>query len=94
MGSLFSTWDQSSFMHKKACIEACRAIDGALYAIHTTHGHWLNKCDCANKDHINTFGGIKQHEDECPGYGHWVGNLKHENETINAIFKGLGDQQV
>ena len=62
-------------MHKTACIETCRGVEGALYAIYTdpsTGSAWQYRCDCANNDHLNTFGGRKGHDSECANSHHWV----------------------
>ena len=69
-------WSRSYLMHSEiACIESCRGMETALYAIYTraeTGNHWRYRCDCANDQHLNLFGGRKDYESQCAHKHHWV----------------------
>ena len=63
-------------MHSKtACVEMCRGVEDALYAIYTEptrNSIWRHLCDCANDGHLDRFGGKKKHDSECANSDHWV----------------------
>ena len=66
-------WSHSYLIHKLACVEGCRGVDNAKYAIYNSNPSsiYYRVCYCAHNNHVSKFGGIKNHQSECSGHN-WV----------------------